>query len=46
VTYGAESWTLTNKMGSLNDVGKDSSEENIWTNIRKCLLENKNESDL
>jgi hypothetical protein len=33
VTYGAESWTLTNKMESLNDVGNENSEENTWNNI-------------
>jgi hypothetical protein len=41
VTYGAKSWTLTNKMERVLMMwGKES----IWTNIRKWLLENKNES--
>jgi hypothetical protein len=33
LTYGAKSWTLTNKMESLNDLRKENSEENIRTNI-------------
>jgi hypothetical protein len=29
---------------SLNDVGKENSVENIWTDMQKWLLKNKNES--
>jgi len=39
VTYGAEFWTLTNK---LQRVVKENSEKNIWTNIRELLCENEN----
>jgi len=41
VTYGAEPWKLSNTMESLNDMGKENIEKNIWT---KWLLENKNQS--
>jgi hypothetical protein len=41
VTYGAETWTLTEKI--INDMGKESVEKNIWTNKREWMLENKNE---
>jgi len=30
VTYGAESWILTNEIKSLNDVEKENTEKNIW----------------
>jgi len=44
VTYGAEPWNLSNTMESLNDMGKENIEKNIWTNIYKWLLKNKNRS--
>jgi hypothetical protein len=44
VTYGAEPWHLSNTMESLNDMWKENIEKNIWTNIYKWLLENKNQS--
>lgn len=43
MTYDAESWTFTNKMLSLNKMAKENIEKNIQNNIRKWLLENKNE---
>lgn len=43
MTYDAESWTFTNKMLSLNKMAKENIEKNIQNNMRKRLLENKNE---
>jgi hypothetical protein len=41
VTYGAETWTLTNKIEkNVNDMGEKDIEENIWTNKEKWTVEN------
>ena len=44
VACGTESWILTNKMErELITWKRINPEKNIWANIRKWLLENKNE---
>jgi hypothetical protein len=41
VMYGAEEWTLTNKMEkNANDMGKKDIEKNIWPNMQEWTLEN------
>jgi hypothetical protein len=41
VTYGAETLTLTSKIGkNVNDMGEKDLEENIWTNKEKLTVEN------
>jgi hypothetical protein len=44
VTYGAKPWNLSNTMEGLNNMGKENIEKNVWTNIYKWLLKNKNQS--
>ena len=41
VTYGAGTWTVTNKIGkNVNDMGEKDTEENIWTNKGEWTVEN------
>ena len=43
MTYGAEFWTVTNKMKKrVNGAVQENSEKNILAKIRELLCENKN----
>jgi len=37
VTYGAESWNLSNTMENLNAMGKENIEKNIWAKQSRNL---------
>ena len=41
MTYGAETWNLTNKTEkNVNDMGEKDTEENTWTNKGELTVEN------
>jgi hypothetical protein len=42
--YGFESWTVTNKMERALIICREKILREIWANISKCLLENRNKS--